>query len=343
MAPIALPAVEGGAGAIASFVGKSAAMGGASFGIKKVLEKISPGHGDDDGNKDGKDDKDKDDKSEGKQQGAPEQQATPAPAVVAGGPAMAQPSPMVMAAPAVAGAGAGYAMAGGPGYPAQAAAPQVAAVAPVQAPAPAQAAPTGSGAHIGSFTQNLLAAGAGGLSGFLLKGKQAEKEGLAGGEKTMELAKGTLAGAGSGFFASKGFDAIQAPGQGMEAGLNTGLSAALASTLKEGGPGMLSSFGMGAGAGSLSNLGHDKLEEQGRGGLANAVSAVGMGSALGYTTLGSDGIKGLLGASKDDQTSVSPLGRGAEGMTASNPLAGLLDKVEGASAKPDKDLGMGLG
>lgn len=193
----------------------------------------------------------------------------------------------------------------------------------------------------------LMAAGAGGIAGFALKNKEAQEDGLEGGAKFAEIAKGVLAGAGSGAFTKMGYDAIQEEGGGLKAGLNGGIAGMLASTLKEGGPGLGASFTTAFGAGAVSNLAHDKLEEHGSSKLADAVAGGGVASSLGYIGLGDGKAAGLLGlGGAGVGTALGALGDsgGLAGMVAQDgPLDKLKDLAGGNDGAPQKDSDPQLG
>ncbi|PZU04637.1 MAG: hypothetical protein DI630_00545 [Gordonia sp. (in: high G+C Gram-positive bacteria)] len=220
------------------------------------------------------------------------------------------------------------------------------------APATGPVAPTvdsesqGQGNFLESAGKVLLAAGAGGVGGFVLKNKEAQDEGLEGGAKFNEIAKGVLAGAGSGAFTKMGYDAIQEEGGGLKAGVNSGIAGILASTLKDGGPGLVSSFTTAFGAGAVSNLAHDKLEDNGSSKLADAVAGGGLATGLGYVGLGDGKAAGLLGLGG------AGLGTGLGALEESGGVSGMLaegnplDKLSGLLGKddaPQKDSGPELG
>lgn len=341
MAPLAaaLPAIGEIGG---STLLKGAVMGGGSFGVTKVLGKV---FGDD---KD--DDKKKDDQKPAEQQQAAA--AAPAPGAAAPGavaPGVAAPAgyapqqPMAgyqaqpagyasqagmpSVVPVAAGVG-GAGMAMGAGAP-EAAAPQAQSVGTrgVSASSMAQRAASSGGdkSFLSSMVKTLAAAGVGGVAGFMMKSKEAEEKGLEGGDRTKDLAKGALAGAGAGVFGERGLNDVQREGGTTGAGLNTGMASALASTLKDGGPGFLSSFGMGAGAGVLSDKVHDSLTKDGNGVQADAVAGAGLGSALGYTGTGDAKMAGLLGLG------AGGLGAGAGALDQKGGLGGLLSGLKGDS------------
>lgn len=315
------------AAAALPLIGKGVAAGAASFGASKVLGKLF-----------GKDDEEQE--AAQKETAAPlaapnpyQQVGTMAP--MNGVPMMA-PTMMVPAAAGIAGAGAGIITAAPP--------------ATAQS-APATAASEGGGAaekdsFLGSASKILMAAGAGGIGGFVLKNKEAQEHGLEGGAKFAELAKGVLAGAGSGAFTKMGYDAVQEEGGGLKAGLNGGIAGMLASTLKEGGPGLGASFTTAFGAGAVSNLAHDKLEQHGSSKLADAVAGGGIASSLGYVGLGDGKAAGLLGmggAGLGTALGALDSSGGLKGMLAEgNPLDKLTGLIGNGSA-PEKDSGPSLG
>ena len=306
-------------------IGKGLAVGATSFGATKALGKLF-----------GNDDEDQKDQEQpqvapGQVPGAVGQPMAP----------MGAPNPyqQVYAPP----------QAGMPGYAVPTAAGMAgagAAVVTASQPATAENAPQaavendGDDSFLKSMGKTLMAAGAGGVGGFLLKNQQAEEQGLEGGDRIKELAKGVLAGAGSGAFAKQGFDAIQEEGGGFKAGVNTGIAGALSSVLKDGGPGLGASFATAFGAGSVSNLAHDKLEEKGNGKLADALAGAGLGGGLGYSALGDGKMAGLLGLGGAGlSTAAGELDRqgglGAMFSKEDSPLKAL-EQLTGGSA-PEKD------
>ncbi|KQU35742.1 MULTISPECIES: hypothetical protein [Nocardiaceae] len=298
-------------------IGKGVAAGVASFGASKVLGKMFG-----------------DDEDETPTPAAPapapygQQYAGPNP-YQQGSPA-GQMSPAGLQQPAAAGmAGAGGAM--------------ITAASPVSAPAtgtPGTETREQEDGFLESAGKVLLAAGAGGIAGFALKNKEAQEDGLEGGAKFAEIAKGVLAGAGSGAFTKMGYDAIQEEGGGLKAGLNGGIAGMLASTLKDGGPGLGASFATAFGAGAVSNLAHDKLEEHGSSKLADAVAGGGVATGLGYIGLGDGKAAGLLGlGGAGVGTALGALGDsgGMSGMvTEDGPLDKLKDLI-GNDAAPQKN------
>ena len=114
----------------------------------------------------------------------------------------------------------------------------------------------------------------------------------------------------------------------------------LASTLKDGGPGLGASFATAFGAGAVSNLAHDKLEEHGSSKLADAVAGGGVATGLGYIGLGDGKAAGLLGlGGAGVGTALGALGDsgGMSGMvTEDGPLDKLKDLI-GNDAAPQKN------
>lgn len=303
------------AAAALPLIGKGLAAGGVSFGASKVLGKIF-------------------DEDE------PEQLATghqPPPAVFQANPY--QPNPyQQMVVPATAGiAGAGSGM--------------ITAAPPTTAPATAPAEEVTANepnkpSFIESVGKTLMAAGAGGITGYMLKNKEVEEDGLEGPAKFAELAKGVLAGAGSGVFTKMGYDAIQEEGGGLKAGLHGGIAGMLASTLKEGGPGLAASFTTAFGAGAVSNLAHDKLEERGSSKLADALAGGGIASSLGYVGLGDGkaaGMMGLGGAATGVGLGALDRAGGLSSMFAEGNPLDKLASLTGENQASRKDDGFELG
>ena len=261
------------AAAALPLIGKGVAAGAASFGASKVLGKIF-----------GQDEEPAPTDPTTPQQAAPPfGQPNPYQQVAYGAPMMNTGGIPPMAA-GMAGAGAGMITAAPPATAGSA--PATAKSAEVEAK---------DSSFLESTGKVLLAAGAGGIGGFVLKNKEAEEKGLEGGARFAEIAKGVLAGAGSGAFTKMGYDAIQEEGGGLKAGLNGGIAGMLASTLKDGGPGLGASFTTAFGAGAVSNLAHDKLEQRGSSKLADALAGGGVASSLGYIGLCDGKAAGLLG------------------------------------------------
>lgn len=319
------------AAAALPLIGKGLAAGAASFGASKVLGKFFGG---------GDDDKDQ-------QNVAPTQVPQGFPPM----PPMGQQNPYQQVAPG------GQMMSpvgmqpqpgnipGADGGPIVTAAPPG-----TNQLAPATSTPEGAatedrGGFLGSAGQVLLAAGAGGLAGFALKNKEAQEQGEDG-ASFGDLAKGVLAGAGSGAFTKMGYDAIQEEGGGLKAGLNGGIAGMLASTLKEGGPGLGASFTTAFGAGAVSNLAHDKLEERGSSKLADALAGGGVASSLGYIGLGDGkaaGLLGLGGAGAGTALGALDEAGGLSGMLKEgNPLEKLSGMI-GNDKSLEKDSGPQLG
>ena len=311
--------------AAAPLVGKGVAVGAASFGANKVLDKFFP-----------------------KEDEAEMEQMQMASGIGPGGVQMAGMSPQMMS-PQAGMAQMGYGPAGMGMAGAGAAAGSVMAV-----PASTRTAPqaeaevpfddAGNDGFMKSAGKTLLAAGAGGVAGFMLKKGQVEEEGLEGKDKFAALSKGVLAGAGSGAFAKLGLDAIQEEGGGIKAALSTGAASSLASTLQQDGPGMFSSFGMGAGAGAASNLAHDALEKSGHSKMADAVGGAGLGGVLGYTTTGDFKGAGIGSAGGGAlSTAGGMLREGSMGdlLAEGSPLDKLMPGSDKAS-EPEKDSGFSL-
>lgn len=312
---------EIGGKALGGILGQGAALGGASYAASEGAKRFM---GSDEG-------PDKDQKGQqGQEQNA---QAAPQTAQMSAAP-MGQMGPMApvgmanpygVAMPMAPGMvpGAGY-MA--PGVPMGQVPYTPIAAAGAAAMAPA-AATTATGAQpqthqASAFAQEksfgksamgtALAAAAGGVGGLILKSKEDD-------HTPADLIKGALSGAGTGAFAKMANTSIQEQGGGLMAGLNTGIASAFGSTLQKGGPGALQSALMGAGAGGMSNLAHDKLALSGKGALADAVGGAGLGGVLGYT---------LDGEGKD--AGIAALGGGGLGALtgASNEAGGLSELVK---------------
>ncbi|OUS97231.1 hypothetical protein CA951_02480 [Rhodococcus sp. NCIMB 12038] len=250
------------------------------------------------------------------------------------GPQLTNAGAMVPPAAGIAGAGAGIITA---------APPVTAASAGTTTPATTKSDDdTKEPSFLESVGKTLLAAGAGGVTGFMLKSEEADEQGLEGGEKISEIAKGVLAGAGSGAFTKMGYDAIQEEGGGLKAGLHGGIAGMLASTLKEGGPGLGASFATAFGAGAVSNLAHDKLEERGSSKLADALAGGGIASSLGYVGLGDGkaaGLLGLGGAGAGATLGALDGAGGLSGMLAQGSPLDKLSELAGNDAAPQKDSG----
>lgn len=313
--------------AAAPLVGKGLAAGAVSFGANKALDKFFP----------------KDEEAEMEQM-----QMQQASGIGPGGVQMASMSPQMMN-PTQGMAQMGYGPAGLGMAGAGAAAGSVMAIpAQTQQMQPAQAdvpfSDAGNDGFMKSAGKTLAAAGAGGIAGFMLKKGQVEDEGLEGKDKFMALSKGVLAGAGAGGFAKVGLDAIQEEGGGIKAGMATGLSASLASTLQKDGPGALSSFGMGAGTGVASNMAHDALEKSGHSKIADAVGGAGLGGVLGYTTTGDlkgAGIGGAGGGALSTAGGMLREGGMGDMLGQDSPLSKLMPGADKTS-EPEKDSGFSL-
>lgn len=249
----------------ASAMGKGGLMGGGAMAVQKLF-----GGG----------------KDEPKAQQAPQNQPAPgepAPqAQQAVYPQMAGTTPVMMsAAPVMIPAGATVPMAG----PSVGEVPGTAAR---QAPAEQNFAGTHD-SHAKSMGKTLLAAAAGGIGGAMMKQQE-------GASSPAELLKGAMAGAGAGGLAKMSYESIQRDGSGLTAGMQSGAAAALASTLKPGGPGMGTAAMMGFGGGALGNAVHDRLEASGDHKSADAISGAGLGGALGYALTGDGKESALIAA-----------------------------------------------
>lgn len=310
------------AAAALPLIGRGVAAGAVSFGASKVLKKIF-----------GDDEPEPTDTTPAQQTATPLVQPNPYQQIAAGQPMM-NAGGMLPAAAGIAGAGAGIITAAPPTRPES---------------SPATAKPADDAEKPGfmeSVGKTLLAAGVGGVSGFMLKNKEAEDQGLEGGAKFSEIAKGVLAGAGSGAFTKMGYDAIQKEGGGLSAGLNGGIAGMLASTLKDDGPGLAASFTTAFGAGAVSNLAHDKLEERGSGKLADALAGGGIASSLGYVGLGDGkaaGLLGLGGAGAGAALGALDGSGGLAGMLAEGSPLDKLTGLVGNDAAPQKDTDHQLG
>lgn len=316
------------AAAALPLIGKGVAAGAVSFGASKVLGKI---FGDDEPEPADTD------TAATQQAAAPLAQPNPYQQVAAGS-QMTNTGAMIPAAAGIAGAGAGIITAAPPVTAASAPATAVAAT----NPADDEKEPS----FLESVGKTLMAAGAGGVTGFMLKNKEVDEKGLEGGARFSEIAKGVLAGAGSGAFTKMGYDAIQEEGGGLKAGLHGGIAGMLASTLKEGGPGLGASFATAFGAGAVSNLAHDKLEERGSSKLADALAGGGLASSLGYIGLGDGkaaGLLGLGGAGAGAALGALDGAGGLSGMLAQGSPLEKLSELTGNDAAPQKDSDHQLG
>lgn len=311
------------AAAALPLIGKGVAAGAVSFGASKALGKFF-GQDDDELAIPG---------TVASQQTVPFAQPNPYQQVATGQPMM-NTGMMTASAAGIAGAGAGIITAAPP-------------AAMQSTPATAKSADDAEGSNfLETVGKTLLAVGAGGVSGFMLKNKEVEEQGLEGTARFSELAKGVLAGAGSGAFTKMSYDAIQEEGGGLKAGLNGGVAGMLASTLKDGGPGLGASFATAFGAGAVSNLAHDKLDQRGNGKLADALAGGGIASALGYTGLGDGKAAGLLGLGGAGAGTALGALDGAGGLAGmlseGNPFAKLTESA-GNDAATRKDSGPELG
>lgn len=337
LAPL-LPAIGGALGSItakgvAMFAAKTAASGAASYGASKLI---------------GKGAENTQDQEQGQNQDAPpsapgepapqgQQQQSPylqppgygAPQGVPYGvpylspPGQYMPMGYGMAAPAVM----------GPPMMMQQGqvAPSVSAYEPATTATPAEPEnPYGDqDGRAKSMLETVGAALAGGVGGMAL----AKKDGAEGFEA---LSKGLL-GAGAGAFAKMSHDGISEEGGGVKAGVAGAVAAGLASRLKEGGPGMLSSAAFGFGGGATANKLHDHLTETSSKALADAVSGGLQGGSLGYAITGDLKQSGLIAGGSAGLSTVLGNGLG-ELVTDSKKALGMGDE-ESAPTKAAPEAG----
>lgn len=109
--------------------------------------------------------------------------------------------------------------------------------------------------------------------------------GLAAGYKQNGFA-GAMQGLGAASFGKLAFNNIQKDGGGLRSGLYSGLAAAFATGLKEGGPNPMQAFVGAAGIGAATNRFHDFLEDNGKSAQADIAAGAAMGGVADYVTDG---------------------------------------------------------
>lgn len=158
-------------------------------------------------------------------------------------------------------------------------------------------------------------------------------------DRIMDAATDGLAGGVAGGALKMSHDAVQAEGGSFKATALSAVASAAASTLEKGGPSMLQSAMMGAGAGAASNFAHDKLTENGQGFFADGLGSAGLGASAGYA-FGGDGGSAMMGAGAigaaglvDGFMSRAPsVEVGMEGMVSEESLANTISQTMGDGA-----------
>lgn len=113
----------------------------------------------------------------------------------------------------------------------------------------------------------------------------ASAAGLVAGYKQNGFA-GAIQGLGAASFGKLAFNNIQNDGGGLRSGLYSGLAAAFATGLKEGGPSPMQAFIGAAGIGMATNKFHDFLEDNGKSVQADIVAGAAIGGVADYVTDG---------------------------------------------------------